>query len=444
MIIDNEQLPEGYQQTEVRIIPEDWSVKSLGEICIKIQDGNYGGDYPKSHEFLSYGIPFLTSKVLGKDGSLKEDRIDFISHDKHARLDKAHLQLNDVLFTNRGASVGAIGFVNEKISNGNIGPQLTLLRADEKVILSIFLYYIMRSATVTKQISGQDSGSAMNFFSIGATEKFKIPFPLNREEQRSIAQALSDVDALIAALDKAIAKKRHLKTATMQQLLTGKKRLPGFGEGKGYQKTEIGTIPEDWNVKHLKDALKTNPRYGINAAAVPYRDSLPIYIRITDISEAGYFAPESLVSVNQENSDQYYLEEGDLVFARTGASVGKSYLYNPNDGKLVFAGFLIRIRPNENILLPDYLSQYVRTKAYWDWVQLMSMRSGQPGINGNEYGQLLVPFPDMKEQRAIATVLSDMDAEIAALETRRAKTQALKQGMMQQLLTGKVRLKIEV
>jgi type I restriction enzyme, S subunit len=209
---------------------------------------------------------------------------------------------------------------------------------------------------------------------------------------------------------------------------------------EGYKQTEAGLIPEDWDVKYLKNTLKNNPQYGINAAAVPNRDNLPIYIRITDISEEGYFAPETLVSVNKENSDQYYLEKGDLVFARTGASVGKSYLYNPNDGELVFAGFLIRIRPDENILLPDYLSQYVKTKAYWNWVQVMSMRSGQPGINGNEYGQLLIPLPETEEQQTIAQALSDVDALIASLAKLIAKQRHLKTAAMQQLLTGKMRL----
>jgi type I restriction enzyme, S subunit len=208
---------------------------------------------------------------------------------------------------------------------------------------------------------------------------------------------------------------------------------------EGYKQTEVGVIPEDWGVKYLRNTLKNNPQYGINAAAVPNRDNLPIYIRITDISEEGYFAPETLVSVNKENSDQYYLEKGDLVFARTGASVGKSYLYNPNDGELVFAGFLIRIRPDENILLPDYLSQYVKTKAYWNWVQVMSMRSGQPGINGNEYGQLLIPLPEIEEQQTIAQALSDIDALIASLDKLIAKQRHLKTAAMQQLLTGKMR-----
>ena len=404
-------------------------------------DGNHGELYPRSHEFVSYGIPYIGANDFW-GGQVSFKNCKFLSEERARKFKKGIARSGDVLFAHN-ATVGPVALLDFDEDFLILSTTATYFRCNPEKLNNLYFRFVIEAQYFIKQYRAVMAQSTRFQVPITTQRKLLIAVP-PLPEQRSIAQALSDVDRLIAALEKAIAKKRHLKTATMQQLLTGKKRLPGFGAGKGYQKTEIGTIPEDWNVKHLKDALKTNPRYGINAAAVPYRDSLPIYIRITDISEAGYFAPESLVSVNQENSDQYYLEEGDLVFARTGASVGKSYLYNPNDGKLVFAGFLIRIRPNENILLPDYLSQYVRTKAYWDWVQLMSMRSGQPGINGNEYGQLLVPLPDMREQCAIATVLSDMDAEIAALETRLAKTQSIKQGMMQQLLTGKVRLKIEV
>ena len=133
-------------------------------------------------------------------------------------------------------------------------------------------------------------------------------------------------------------------------------------------------------------------------------------------------------------------EDGDLVFARTGASVGKSYLYRRSDGPLVFAGFLIRIKPNNSKLHPAFLYALVCSRGYWDWVRLMSMRSGQPGINGNEYQEFPVALPPLDEQTAIAEVLSDMDADLAALAAQAAKARAVKQGMMQELLTGRVRL----
>jgi len=220
-----------------------------------------------------------------------------------------------------------------------------------------------------------------------------------------------------------------------QELASNNNQVP-----EGYKKTEVGVIPEDWEVRPLRSALKTSPKYGINAAAVPHQGDIPAYIRITDISEDGYFKPEKLVGVAHCSSSQYFLEEGDLVFARTGASVGKSYLYNPGDGRLVYAGFLIKLQADKNVLLPDFFAQYVKTKTYWDWVKSMSMRSGQPGINGNEYGQLLLPFPSVSEQKAIAQTLSDVDALIDALDKLIAKKRNIKTATMQQLLTGKTRL----
>ncbi|MEX0423169.1 restriction endonuclease subunit S [Providencia rettgeri] len=208
----------------------------------------------------------------------------------------------------------------------------------------------------------------------------------------------------------------------------------------GYKQTEVGVIPEDWEISQLRDLLKTPPKYGINAPAVPLEGKLPVYIRITDISEDGYFKPSEKVGVKSQFSSQYQLANGDIVLARTGASVGKSYLYKEHDGTLIYAGFLIKVSPDKNILEPRFLSQYLQTQRYWSWVNVNSMRSGQPGINGNEYGSLLVPLPKIDEQNAIATALSDVDALISELEKLIAKKQAIKTATMQQLLTGRTRL----
>lgn len=208
----------------------------------------------------------------------------------------------------------------------------------------------------------------------------------------------------------------------------------------GYKKTEVGVIPGDWRVLPMRACLRGSPEYGINAPAVTFDDSLPTYLRITDISEDGRFQPSPRVSVKHPNAVAFYLHEGELVFARTGASVGKSYLYDPNDGPLVFAGFLIRVAPDPAVLVPAFLSYYVQSKPYWDWVGTMSIRSGQPGINGHEYGTLRLPLPEPKEQCAIAEALSDVDGLIAALDKLIAKKRAIKQAAMQHLLTGKTRL----
>lgn len=208
----------------------------------------------------------------------------------------------------------------------------------------------------------------------------------------------------------------------------------------GYKRTEVGVIPEDWETRTLRSCLNVPPRYGINAAAVSWNDSLPTYLRITDIGEDGRFRPSPQVSVKHSDAPNYHLNIGDLVFARTGASVGKSYLYDSQDGPLVFAGFLIRVTPDAAQLQPEFLAYCVQTKRYWDWVSTVSVRSGQPGINSHEYGTLLLPIPCHKEQCAIAETLSDVDGLLGALEALIAKKRAIKQAAMQQLLTGKTRL----
>lgn len=165
----------------------EWTKTNLGHVTSKVQDGNYGAKYPKNDEFLESGIPFLTGKVLGKTGYINKKLIDYISVEKHRELNKAHIKENDILFTNRGASVGAIGFVDESIKEGNIGPQLTLIRADNSKILSELLFQIIKAPVVQRQISENDSGSAMKFFGIENTKKFKLSYPREVKEQMKIA-----------------------------------------------------------------------------------------------------------------------------------------------------------------------------------------------------------------------------------------------------------------
>ena len=412
----------GYKQTEVGVIPEDWKLAQLGDVANVIM-----GQSPKGTSYNTDGIG--VALINGPTEFTEKYPVKMQWTTEPIRLCKA----NDLLLCVRGSSTGRMNIADDEYC---IGRGVAAIRANTKANTEYLTYQIHLAI---EKLLALSAGSTFPSVDGKAIKSIPIPYP-DVDEQRAIAAVLSDVDGLIAGLDRLIAKKRDVKTAVMQQLLTGEKRLMGFGNGRGYKQTEIGEIPEDWNTTQLKNVLQKKPQYGINAPSVTYQGDLPVYIRITDISEEGYFTPETVVSVNHPDADQYYLKEGDLVFARTGASVGKSYQYNPLDGKLVFAGFLIKIRPDANKLLPSYLAQYVKTNAYWNWVQVMSMRSGQPGINGNEYGQLLMPLPRIDEQKAIAEVLSDMDTEIAALETRRAKTQAIKQGMMQQLLTGKTRL----
>jgi type I restriction enzyme, S subunit len=190
----------------------------------------------------------------------------------------------------------------------------------------------------------------------------------------------------------------------------------------------------EWEQYLLGSCLSRHPEYGINAAAVPYTDNLPTYLRITDISEDGNFLQSKKVSVAKKVNEENYLYEGDIALARTGASVGKSYKYKKTDGELVFAGFLIRVRPDREKLNTEFLFQFLSTKQYSRWVDFSSARSGQPGINANEYASLPIPLPpSLNEQKKIANCLSSIDELITAHTQKHDALKAHKKSLMQQL-----------
>lgn len=409
-----------YKHTEVGVIPNTWEVFAIGSLGSVIRGAS---PRPKGDKrFYGGDIPRLMVEDVTRDKKFVTPRIDFLTTLGAKQSRPCKRGTLTIVCSGTPAVVGKPSFlaVDACIHDG----MMALINVSSNVVPD-YLFHQLSSHQERLYQSATHGGTFVNLTTSGF-RAFKVALPQSPTEQRAIAEALSDVDGLLGGLDRLIAKKRDLKQAAMQQLLTGQTRLPGFHD--------------EWEVTRLGECLLSRPDYGINAAAVPFSDKLPRYIRITDISEHGHFCSTPRVCVNAPSADQYYLREGDLVFARTGASVGKSYLYEPRDGELVFAGFLIRVRPHPKRLNSAYLAAYASTKPYWNWVHLMSMRSGQPGINGNEYAQLPLSLPPLLEQTAIAAVLTEMDAELSALETRREKTRALKQGMMQELLTGRTRL----
>lgn len=209
---------------------------------------------------------------------------------------------------------------------------------------------------------------------------------------------------------------------------------------QGYKATALGIIPQEWEVMRLEDLCHNQGDYGINAPATDFSNELPTYLRITDIDDDGKFIIANKVSVNNLNSGSYHLKDGDIVFARTGATVGKTYLYNREDGDLVFAGFLIRFSPDKQKIIPYYLKAYANTSTYWKWVKITSQRSGQPGINATEYCSMQIPVPPLAEQRKIAEVLGVWDEAIEKQARLIEKLALRKRALMQRLLSAKLRL----
>lgn len=188
----------------------------------------------------------------------------------------------------------------------------------------------------------------------------------------------------------------------------------------------------EWKDTNLGN-ISNNFKYGINAAAIPY-DGKNKYLRITDIDDTTHvFLQDNLTSPGADLSycDEYIMQDGDIVIARTGASVGKSYVYHTVDGKIYFAGFLIRVRTNKEVN-KDFIFQKTLTNAYTKHIQFVSQRSGQPGVNVNELKSFSFQIPrDKEEQQAIASYFTTLDSQISASTSRLASLKQMKAASLQ-------------
>ena len=311
-------------------------------------------------------------------------------------------------------------FVNRPFAQGADGVKILTAR---RRVSTLYLYHQLTYRPVVME-------EYKRHFSALKDKVVCFPDPKSGEQQK-VADCLGSLDDLIAAGGRTLEALRQHKQGLMQQLFPQpdetrpRLRFPEFEDAPDWEEVTLGTL------------LDRPPDYGVNAAAVPFSESLPTYIRITDINDDGQFASRARVSVDIDATDEQYLEDGDIVLARTGASVGKSYRYREEDGRLVYAGFLIRVRPNPERLLSQFIAAYLSTWSYWDWVRLTSARSGQPGINATEYASIPLPLPPdrrtLAEQQKIADCLTSIDDQLNAQARKLDTLKQHKQGLLQQL-----------
>ena len=191
--------------------------------------------------------------------------------------------------------------------------------------------------------------------------------------------------------------------------------------------------PDGWQVVRLGDVC-TPPEYGAAAASIPYAASLLRYVRITDITDDGRLRVEDKRSADPRQVEGYHLEDGDLLFARSG-SVGRTYLYQSQDGPCVFAGYLIRFCPLPDQAIPEYLEHWTHSDSYYRWIASVARRGAQTNINAAEYSSLPILLPPLPEQRAIAAVLDSIDEAIEGVEAVITATERLRDALLHELLT---------
>lgn len=408
--IAEKRVPEGYKQTEVGVVPESWAIAKLGERSSFIGSGKtntkQSGNYPL------YGSTGLIGSCPNPE------------YDGEA-----------ILVARVGANAGKLNFVNGKygVSDNTI---ITRLKSDSNI--HYFKYWLVR-----KNLNTLVFGSGQPLITGTQLKELLLPVP-EMSEQIAIANALSDTDALLSELEKLIAKKQAIKTATMQQLLTGRIRLPQFanhpdGSKKGYKQSELGEIPEDWEAKNFGDLFepsitrkKTNPSEMIS------------FVGMQDVSESAQLVNQSQIQYSTIRSGFTYFEKDDVLVAKITPCFenGKGCHAVNLKTDIGFGSTEFHVLRATNLSDSRFIYFWTTRESFR--AELETEMVGSAGHRRVPLAALqnyLIPCPsDKQEQTTIAAILSDMDEEIQALEQRLNKTRQIKQGMMQELLTGKTRL----
>ncbi len=428
--MSTERIPEGYKKTKMGVIPDDWECVQLGDLAIRVGSGitPTGGE----RVYTSEGRPFIRSQNVGW-GKLELDDLTFIPEHIHTTFTASEIKEGDVLLNITGASIGRSAVADKRIAGGNVNQHVCEIRLDQTKLEPLFVSSFLLSETGQRQIDSFQAGGNRQGLNYHQIRSFLIPLP-PLPEQRAIAAALGDVDALLAALDTLIAKKRAVKTAAMQALLTGRVRLPGFsGEWVTRRLGEVGECLRGVSYKPDTDLFPSDSPFTIRL------------LRANNIQD-DHLDLADLQFVNAERiSEKQVLQSDDIVVCMANGSkdlVGKAAFFDLHDGhSYSFGAFMGCFRVFEkNYAYPIFVSYLFQTKRYRNEIEIILSGSSINNLKPSDIESIEFLFPSLREQRAIAAVLADMDAEIAALEARREKVRQIKQGMMQVLLTGKVRL----
>ncbi len=421
----------GYKLTEVGAIPEEWETKRLGDLGIVVRGGSPrpAGD---ARYFNGDFIPWLTVAALTnipEHQLIVKETLGFLT-EAGSKLSRT-LTDGTLIVANSGATLGVAKVLGVTCCANDGIAAITNQRLGNRPFVC---HYINTRTKRLREVVA--TGNGQPNLNTGLIREIAIPFP-PEPEQQAIAAALSDVDALLGGLDRLIAKKRDLKRAAMQQLLTGQTRLPGFHG--------------DWEVKRLGELFRFSGGYSAS------RDQLSeeghCYLHYGDIHGSSKTTvdtkadfqdiPKLNIPLNRVSRDSL-LEDGDVVFVDASEDdEGTSrHVIVVNKARRPFISGLHTIvaKAKTEELAHEYRRYCFQTSAIREQFLFYAVGTKVSGISKTNIAKLTLPIPSMPEQTAIATVLSDMDAELSALEARRDKTRALKQGMMQELLTGRVRV----
>ncbi len=409
----------GYKQTEIGVIPEDWDIVLLLEKADLINGLTYSPD-----NIQDYGLLVMRSSNV-QNGSFSFTDNVYVDC---AVLKERLIKKNDILICVRNGSAALIGKCAkaDKDYNATFGAFMAVLRG----INNDYIFQILQQGTIQKQIS-KNSDSTINQITNSDFKQIKIPFPQKELERFHIATTLSDMDNLIANLEKLIEKKKAIKQGAMQELLTVKRRLTGF---------DSEWISMKVNDIAVRFATGLNPRqnFKLNTGGTNY------YVTIKNFKDGVLYLDETCDRIDDvalskinERSD---LRKNDLLFSSIGR-VGDAYLITETPTNWNINESVFSLRPDLRIIDPLMLFWLLTSDSVKRKLVENTTGSTLKSIKLGHLKEIYITFPkDIDEQKAIANILYDMDIEIKELQRKLSKYRLLKQGMMSELLTGRIRL----
>jgi len=403
----------GYRQTEMGVIPDDWRDLQLQQIADDTSPICYG--IVQVGSFTPNGIPVLAIKNLNLD---YRSEIHHSSKEVERPYARSRIQPDDVVVSVKGTT-GSVGIVPAHF-RGNISRDLARIRPRAEVAPR-FVYYMLQSELAQRRLANAAVGTTRMELSIATLRQVCIPLPPTKVEQETISEALSDADALVESLEQLLTKKRQVKQGVIQELLTGRKRLTGIECKSGYRQTDVGEIPEDWGLEFIENFAHITT--GSRNTQDRVDDGLyPFFVRSQTI----------------ERINSYSFDGEAVLTAGDGVGTGKVFHYI--NGKFDAHQRVYRIS-NFAERVNGYFFYLYFSSHFYGRIMQMTAKSSVDSVRREMIARMLIPLPSTKvEQDGIATVLLDMEAEIAALELKLAKALQLKTGMMQELLTGRIRL----
>ena len=384
--------------------------KQIGEITT-----SFSGGTPKSSNKSYYegDIPFIRS------GEVKSKQTElFISDEALQNSSAKMVSQGDILYALYGATSGEVAISQ---INGAINQAILAIKPNSGYSSEFIMNYLKKEKDniLEKYLQGGQGN-----LSAAIVKSIELSLP-SQDEQSAIGSLFRTLDDLLASHKDNLSNYQSLK-ATMLSKMFPK-------AGQTFPEIRLDGFDGEWEKVKLKDVTESI-EYGLNASAKEF-DGENKYIRITDIDDVSRkFKEDSLTSpdIDVSECDNYLLCEKDILFARTGASVGKTYLYVKKDGKVYFAGFLIRARIKDKFD-SKFIFQNTLTDRFTQYVKVTSQRSGQPGVNGKEYGEYELYLPNYEEQQAIGAYFSNLDNLINSYQEKISQLETLKKKLLQDM-----------